>query len=120
MGLTVQDRKSGGVVILSMSGRLTIGEPVLLLRNAIGRHVTEGSRKFLLDLTDVSYVDSAGLGELVATAASLRKLQGEVRLLNLSSHVKDTMMLTNLLAVFDTYTDEPIAASDFKGGRGSA
>lgn len=120
MALWVKERKSGGIVVLEMSGRLTIGDPVLQLRGAIRRHVKEGSTAFVLDLTDLVYIDSAGLGELVSTCATVRKRHGDVKLLNLSNRVKDLMQLTNLLTIFDTYTDETIAASGFRSGIGRA
>ena len=120
MGLWVKERKNGGIVVLEMSGRLTIGDPILQLRETVHRYVAEGVIAFVLDLTDLLYIDSAGLGELVSTCATVRKRHGDVKLLNLSNRVKDLMQLTNLLTIFDTYTDETIATSGFRSGIGRA
>ncbi len=71
MAFSLNTRKAGEIVILDMSGRLMIGEPVLLLRNTIRRFVEDGTRKFILNLGEVSHIDSGGLGELVATYTSI-------------------------------------------------
>ena len=106
MSLSLNTRKVDGVVIVDMSGKLTIGEPVLSLRTAVRRFVDDGSLKFVLNLGDVSYIDSSGLGELVTTHTSLRNREGNVNLLNLTKRAKDLLQMTKLLTVFDTYEDE--------------
>jgi anti-sigma B factor antagonist len=106
MAFSLNTRKAGEVVILDMSGRLMIGEPVLLLRNTIRRFVEDGTRKFILNLGEVSHIDSGGLGELVATWTSIRNKGGDVKLLNLDKKAKDLLQMTKLLTVFDTYNDE--------------
>ena len=106
MSLSLNTRKVDGVVIVDMSGKLTIGEPVLSLREAVRRFVEDGSRKFVLNLGEVSYIDSSGLGELVTTYTSLRNREGNVNLLNLTKRAKDLLQMTKLLTVFDTYEDE--------------
>src|SRR5688572_9494503 len=88
MALSVNKRKVNDVVIVDMNGKLAAGEPVLLLRNTIRRFVEDGTRKFLLNLGGVSYIDSSGLGELVTTYTSLRNRQGDVKLLNLTKTAK--------------------------------
>jgi anti-sigma B factor antagonist len=115
MALSVKEQKRGGIVVLQMAGRLTVGDPILRLREVVQRHIAEGDRIFLLDLTDLAYIDSAGLGELVCTCVSVRRRNGDVKLLNLSNQVKDVLHLTNLLSVFDTYTDETIGRTGFIG-----
>jgi anti-sigma B factor antagonist len=89
-----------------MSGRLMIGEPVLLLRNTIRRFLEDGAQKYILNLGEVSHIDSGGLGELVATYTSVRNKGGDVKLLNLDKKAKDLLQMTKLLTVFDTYNDE--------------
>src|SRR5688572_24015248 len=101
MSLSVNTRKVNGVVVVDMTGKLAAGEPVLLLRNTVRSFVEDGSRKFVLNLGSVSYIDSAGLGELISTYTSLRNRQGDVNLLNLTKTAKDLLQMTKLLTVFD-------------------
>jgi anti-sigma B factor antagonist len=106
MALSVNTRKVQGVVVVDMSGKLAAGEGALLLRDTVRRFSEDGSKKFLLNLGAVSYIDSAGLGELIATYTSLRNKGGDVKLLNLTKSAKDLLQMTKLLTVFDTYDDE--------------
>jgi anti-sigma B factor antagonist len=106
MAFSLNTRKTGNVVIVDMSGRLMIGEAVLLLRSTIRRFIEEGNLKFVLNLGDVSHIDSSGLGELVTTYTSVRNRGGDVKLLNLDKKAKDLLQMTKLLTVFDTYHDE--------------
>ena len=115
MAFSLNTRKAGEIVILDMSGRLMIGEPVLLLRNTIRRFVEDGTRKFILNLGEVSHIDSGGLGELVATYTSIRNKGGDVKLLNLDKKAKDLLQMTKLLTVFDTYNDEAKAIQSLGG-----
>ena len=114
MSLSVKTRKIDDTVIVDMSGKLTIGEPVLSLRETVRRFLEDGSRKFVLNLGDVSYIDSSGLGELVTTYTSLKNRGGEVNLLNLSKRAKDLLQMTKLLTVFDAFEDESEALSALK------
>lgn len=114
MSLNVKTRKVENVVIIDMSGRLTIGEPVLLLRETLRVQVNDGSRKFILNLGDVSYIDSSGLGELVSAYTTVRNKQGDVKLLNLTAKAKDLLQMTKLLTVFDTYDEEAKALASLK------
>lgn len=109
MAFSLNTRRTGDVVIVDMSGRLTIGEAVLLLRNSMRGFVDDGARKFVLNLGNVSHIDSAGLGELITTYTTLRNRNGDVKLLNLDKKAKDLLQMTKLLTVFDTYTDEATA-----------
>jgi anti-sigma B factor antagonist len=120
MSLNVKTRKVDNVVIVDMSGRLTIGEPVLLLRETLRVQVNDGARLFILNLGDVSYIDSSGLGELVSAYTTVRNKTGDVKLLNLTSKAKDLLQMTKLLTVFDTYDDETKAVNALKGSRTSA
>jgi len=106
MGFTLNTRKVKDVVIVDMSGKLSSGEPVLLLRNTIRRFTDDGTRKFILNLGEVSYIDSSGVGELITTFTSIRNRQGDVKLLNLTKSAKDLLQMTKLLTVFDSYDDE--------------
>lgn len=111
MSLSVNTRKVGEVVVVDMSGRLTSGEPVLLLRDTVRRFLDDGARKFVLNLGEVSYIDSSGLGELVTTYTSLQNRGGRVNLLNLTRKANDLLQMTKLLTVFDTFDDEAKAVS---------
>jgi anti-sigma B factor antagonist len=115
MRLSVKTRKIDDIVLLDLSGRLTIGEPTLLLRETIRRFVADGSSKFGINLGDVSYIDSAGLGELIAIFTTIRNKGGDVKLLNLTAKAKDLLQMTKLLTVFDTYDDEGKAVEALKG-----
>ena len=106
MSLNVKTRKVDNVVIVDMSGRLTAGEPVLMLRETIRVHVNDGARSLILNLGEVSYIDSSGLGELVSAYTTVRNKQGDVKLLNLTSKAKDLLQMTKLLTVFDVYDNE--------------
>jgi anti-sigma B factor antagonist len=106
MAFSLNTRKAGAVVIIDMSGRLSIGEAVLLLRSTIRRFVEDGTLKFVLNLGNVSHIDSAGLGELVTIYTSVRNRGGDAKLLNLDKKAKDLLQMTKLLTVFDTYNDE--------------
>ena len=114
MSLNVKTRKVDNSVIVDMSGRLTIGEPVLLLRETVRVLINDGSKAFILNLGDVSYIDSSGLGELVSLFTTVRNKQGDVKLLNLTAKAKDLLQMTKLLTVFDTYDDEAKALAALK------
>src|SRR5262245_24267569 len=114
MAFSLKTRKAGDVVIADMSGRLSMGEPTLLLRNTVRQFLEAGTLKFVLNLGDVPYIDSAGLGELIASYTSVRNRQGDVKLLNLDKKAKDLLQMTKLLTVFDTYNDEAKALEALK------
>ena len=84
MSMVLKARRLDDVVILDLSGRITMGEGTLVLRNNIQKLLAEGDRKFLLNLTDVDYIDSSGLGELVTSFTTVRNQNGELKLLNLT------------------------------------
>ena len=114
MSLNVKTRKVENAVVVDLSGRLTIGEPVLLLRETIRVLVGDGARNFILNLGDVGYIDSSGLGELVSLFTTVRNKQGDVKLLNLTAKAKDLLQMTKLLTVFDVYDDETKAIAALK------
>ena len=114
MSLEIHTRKTDGVTILDLSGRLTIGEPVLQLRDIVRGAIDDGDLRFVLNLGDVSYIDSSGLGELVSTYTTVKNRNGDVKLLNLTKKAKDLLQMTKLLTVFDTYDDEAKAVAALK------
>jgi len=117
MSLNVKTRKVDGVVIIDLSGRLTIGEPVLLLRETLRVQVNDGARNFILNLGDVAYIDSSGLGELVSSYTTVRNKQGDVKLLHLTAKAKDLLQMTKLLTVFDVFEDEAAAINKLKAAK---
>jgi anti-sigma B factor antagonist len=106
MSMTLKPRRIDDVVILDLSGRITIGEGTLVLRNEIQKLLNAGDAKFLLNLADVDYIDSSGLGELVSSFTTVRNKNGQLKLLNLTRRVRDLLQITKLLTVFDTFDSE--------------
>jgi anti-sigma B factor antagonist len=106
MSMTLKPRRIDDVVILDLSGRITIGEGTLVLRNEIQKLLKAGDAKFLLNLADVDYIDSSGLGELVSSFTTVRNKNGQLKLLNLTRRVRDLLQITKLLTVFDTFDNE--------------
>jgi anti-sigma B factor antagonist len=106
MSMTLKRRRIDDVVILDLSGRITIGEGTLVLRSEIQKLLDAGDTKFLLNLADVDYIDSSGLGELVSSFTTVRNKNGQLKLLNLTRRVRDLLQITKLLTVFDTFDNE--------------
>jgi anti-sigma B factor antagonist len=102
-----------GVSVLDLSGRITLGEGSVQLREAVRGLIGKGQKKILLNLGDVNYIDSSGLGELVSAFTTAKNQQAEVKLLNLTKKVHDLLQLTKLYTVFDIYDDEAHAITAF-------
>ena len=119
MSVKAAVRHSGNVAIVDMSGRITLGEGSGLLRGAIKDLVAAGQNKILLNLKDVSYIDSAGLGEMVGSYASVTHQGGDIKLLNVQSKVGDLLQITKLFTVFATYTNEDEAVRSFAAAAGA-
>ena len=114
MSMVLNPRRLDDVVILDLSGRITIGEGTLVLRNHIQKLLAAGDRKFLLNLSDVDYIDSSGLGELVTSFTTVRNSGGLLKLLNLTRRVQDLLQITKLLTVFETFNSETEALKTMK------
>lgn len=112
--LEIKQRASGDVTILDMNGKVTIGEGSVALRSAIRTLLEEGKRKILLNLAGVGYIDSSGIGELVASFTAINKEDGQLKLLNLTQKLQDLLAITKLLTVFDVYESEEEALGSFK------
>jgi anti-sigma B factor antagonist len=112
-------RQSGSVTIVDLSGRITLGEGSGMLRTTVKDLMAAGHNKILFNLKDVSYIDSAGLGELVGAYASVTHQGGDVKLLNVQSKVIDLLQITKLFTVFATYTDETEAVQSFGSAAGA-
>ena len=111
----VEVRKSGDVVIVDLSGKLTAGLGDQILRETIDELLAEGWKKILLNLSGVTFLDSAGLGELVAGLKTAKNLGADLKVLKASERVKTTLSLARLLPVFDVYEDEGEAVRRFAG-----
>ncbi len=103
-----------GVTILDLSGKITLGEASGKLRSAVQEALSAGSKKIVLNLADVTYIDSAGLGELVSAYTTVKNAGGDLKLLNLTKKVKDLLVITKLLTVFDVKEGESEAIHSFK------
>lgn len=114
MALTIATRQLDGVTILDLSGRITLGEGSVQLRDAIRDLISKGVKQILLSLGDVNYIDSSGLGELVSAFTTAKNQNADVKLLNLTKKVKDVLQVTKLYTVFDIYDDEASAIASFK------
>ena len=112
--LNIKERDAGDVSILDLSGKVTIGEGSVQLREAVRKLLDSGKKKILLNLGDVSYVDSSGIGELVSSYTTTNNTGGQLKLLNLTKKIQDLLMITKLLTVFETYDSEEAAVSSFK------
>lgn len=118
--LNIKERASGDVTILDLSGRITIGDGSVQLREAVRKLLDNGQKKILLNLGDVSYVDSSGIGELVSSYTTTNNNGGELKLLNLTKKIQDLLMITKLLTVFETYDNEAVACASYKKGPDAA
>jgi anti-sigma B factor antagonist len=114
VALNIASREVNGVVILDLSGRITLGEGSVQLREAVRGLIGKGKKNILLNLGDVNYIDSSGLGELVSAFTTAKNQQAEVKLLKLTRKVHDLLQLTKLYTVFDIYDDEASAIASFK------
>jgi anti-sigma B factor antagonist len=114
MSMKVAARQVDGITILDLSGRITLGEGSVTLRDAVHDALAKGSKKILLNLGEINYIDSSGIGELVSGFTSVRNAGGELKLLNLTKKVHDLLQITKLYTVFDIWDNEASAISAFK------
>lgn len=113
MTMKASSRRVDGVTILDLSGRITLGEGSVVLRDQIRDLLGKGEKKLLLNLGDVTYIDSSGIGELVSAFTTVRNQGGELKLLNLTKKVHDLLQITKLYTVFDVKDDETSAVKAF-------
>lgn len=112
--LDIKERQAGDVTVLDMNGTIRMGAGSGVLRDAIRKLVSGGKNKILLNLGGVRYIDSSGIGELIASYTTVSKGGGQMKLLNLTDKVQDLLVITKLLTVFDVYENEADALSSFK------
>lgn len=113
MSMKATNRQVEGVTVVDMSGRITLGEGSVVLRDTIRDLIGKGQKKILLNLGDVTYIDSSGIGELVSAFTAVRREGGELKLLNLTKKVHDLLQITKLYTVFDIKDDEATAIKAF-------
>jgi anti-sigma B factor antagonist len=114
VSMKASTRQVDGITIIDLSGRITLGEGSVVLRDTIRDSVGQGVKKILLNLGDVTYIDSSGIGELVSAYTTVRNQGGELKLLNLTKKVHDLLQITKLYTVFDVRDDETTAIQSFK------
>jgi len=107
-------RQIEDVAIIDFSGKITLGEGSATLRKTIKDLVSNGQRKILLNLADVDYIDSSGIGELVGAYTTVRGASGELKLVYLTKRVRDIIQITRLFTVFDVQADEAAALLSFR------
>lgn len=112
----IDERSAGDVTVLDLKGRMTMGEGDELLKDKVNSLILQGRKKLVLNLADVPYVDSAGLGEIVRTYTTVTKQGGNLKLANLTKRITDLLSITKLLTVFDTYDSEADAVRSFSSG----
>lgn len=106
-------RKSGGVTVVDLSGRMTLGEGCGVIRDTVKRLVESGEKLIVLNLAGVNYIDSAGLGELVGAYATVTNQGGALKLLNVQKYVHEVLQITRLYSVFEAFSDEKEALASF-------
>jgi anti-sigma B factor antagonist len=119
MSVRADVRHNGNVAIVDLAGKITLGEGSGLLRSTIKDLVTAGNTAILLNLKDVNYLDSAGLGEMVGSYATVTNQGGQIKLLNVQSKVHDLLQITKLYTVFAAYSDEAVAVRSFSAAAGA-
>ena len=112
--LDLKERQAGDVTILDLSGEVRIGDASIALRDAIRKLVDAGKKKVLLNLAGVKYMDSSGIGELIANYTTLSRQGGQLKLLNLTDRIQNLLVITKLLTVFDSYDNEAEALKSFQ------
>jgi anti-sigma B factor antagonist len=110
---SISERTASDITILDLSGKITIGEGSVQLREKVRQLLNDGKKKILLNLGDVSYVDSSGIGELVSSYTTTRNQGGQLKLLNLTKKIQDLLSITKLLTVFETFDNERAALDSY-------
>ncbi len=113
MSVTINSRLSGDVTIVDVAGKITLGEGSAMLRDKVKELSAGGTKKILLNLGEVNYIDSSGIGELVSAFTTISNTGGALKLLNLTKRVKDLLQITKLYTVFEVFDDEAKAIASF-------
>src|SRR3954464_7905555 len=113
--MQIDERTIGDVLVLDVKGRITLGEGDELLKDKVNSLVNQGQKKLVLNLAEVPYIDSAGLGEIVRTYTTVSRQGGSLKLLSLTKRITDLLSITKLLTVFETFESEQDAVKSFAG-----
>jgi anti-sigma B factor antagonist len=113
--MEISERTSGNVTLVDLSGKLNMGDATQRLHDKVNSLLQQGRKNIVLNLADVTSVDSGGLGELVRTLTTMQKHGGSLKVASLPKRVQDLLVMTRLLTVFDTYDDEGAALKSFPG-----
>ena len=112
--MKIEIRTIGDVQILDCSGQITLGEGTMTIRNTVRDIMQSGAKKIILNLADINYIDSSGVGELVSTYTSVVNKGGQLKLLNLTKKIRELLTITKLLTVFDVSDNEQTMLASFK------
>jgi anti-sigma B factor antagonist len=112
--MKIEKRKKDNVTIFDLKGKILFGDGIDELRKSINASIKENEKQLILNFAEVPYLDSTGLGEVVRSYTTLKKEGGTIKITNLTNKVKDLMMVTKLITVFETFTDENEAVKSFK------
>lgn len=120
MACKAETRQAGDVIIVDLSGRITLGDGSGTIRETVKDLLEKGRKSILLNMANVTYVDSAGLGELVGSFASVRNQNGQIKLLNAQKKVRDVLQITKLYTVFEIFDDEAAALRSYQAKSATA
>lgn len=112
--MEIKERVVEAISVLDLSGRIVLGEGDMQIKERIRDLLADGQRKILLNLGDVSYIDSAGLGALISSYTTVKRENGKLKLVNLTKRIQDLLAITKLITVFDTYDTEKEAIDSYK------
>jgi anti-sigma B factor antagonist len=111
--MDIKERVVDGVSILDLSGKIVLGEGDMQVKERIRDLLADGQKRILLNLAEINYIDSAGLGALISCYTTTRREGGNLKLVNLTKRIQDLLAITKLITVFDTYDDEKDAVKSF-------
>lgn len=111
--MDIKERVVGGVSILDLSGKIVLGEGDVQVKDRIKDLLGDGQRRILLNLAEVNYIDSAGLGTLIGSYTTAKRDGGSLKLVNLTKRIKDLLAITKLITVFETFENEAEALASF-------
>ena len=114
MGLRAHPRELGDIVIVDLNGRITLGEGCQSVGELVHQHIAKNQKKILLNLAEVNFIDSAGIGTLTKCFVAAKRNGGAIKLLHLTTKIRDLLQITNLYTVFEVFSDEQVAISSFR------
>src|SRR5215469_666800 len=118
--MDIRERAVDGITVLDLSGKIVLGEGDLQIKDRIKDLLADGQRRILLNLGEVVYIDSAGLGALISSYTTTKREKGQLKLVNLTRRIKDLLAITKLITVFETYDDEKEAVTSFSAAAPNA